>query len=120
MEQKRSVETRLSILHAALMEFGEKGYDATSMRSIGERSGLHFTLITYHFRNKKLLWESTITHYFEAISERWRKEMETLDQNSPVDLVRHQFRSFLQFTVDYPHFHHMMMHENQLNNPRLA
>lgn len=118
-EQQRSIDTRLSILNAALLEFGEKGFDAASMRSIGERSGLHFTLITYHFRNKETLWEATLEHFFEEISERWWKEVGPLDQSSPVDLVRNQFRSFMNFTVDFPHFHHMMIHENQVDNPRL-
>lgn len=118
-EQQRSIESRTSILEAALAEFADKGYDATSIRSIGERAGLHFTLVTYHFKNKRKLWEAAISHFFEEINDSWQSEMAQLKSDDPLDLLRHQFHSFLKFTVRYPNFHRALLHENRHNSPRL-
>ncbi len=118
-EQQRSIESRNAILVAALSEFADKGYDATSIRSIGERAGLHFTLVTYHFKNKRKLWEAAVSHFFEEINDSWQSEMATMSSDDPLDLLRHQFHSFLRFTVRYPDFHRTILHENRHNSPRL-
>lgn len=118
-EQQRSIESRTSILEAALAEFADRGYDATSIRSIGERAGLHFTLVTYHFKNKRKLWEAAISHFFEEINDSWQTEMATLASVDPLDLLRHQFHSFLKFTVRYPNFHRALLQENRHSSPRL-
>lgn len=118
-EQQRSIESRISILEAALAEFAEKGYDATSIRSIGERAGLHFTLVTYHFKNKRRLWEAVIGHFFEEMNDRWQAEMATMQSDDPFERLRHQFQSFLIFSVKYPNFHKALLQENRSNSPRL-
>lgn len=69
-EQKRAIDTRQSILDAALEEFAERGFDGASVRRIGERAKLDFTLITYHFRNKDTLWREVAGHAF-AQAPRW-------------------------------------------------
>lgn len=118
-EQQRSIESRFAILNAALAEFAEKGYDAASIRSIGERAGLHFTLVTYHFKNKRKLWEAVISHFFEEVSERWRETMAEMRSDDPFERLRHQFHSFLMFSVKYPNFHKALLQENRANSPRL-
>ena len=118
-EQQRSIESRSAILEAALAEFADKGYDAASIRTIGERAGIHFTLVTYHFKNKRKLWEATISHFFEEVSERWRIEMATMQTQDPFERLRHQFHSFLKFSVKHPNFHRALLHENRMNSPRL-
>lgn len=117
-EQRRSIESRITILEAALGEFAEKGYDAASIRSIGEKAGVHFTLVTYHFKNKRKLWEATIGHFFDEVSNLWQKEMSHLDSETPIDRLRHQFHSFLRFSLKYPDFHKALIHENRPDSPR--
>lgn len=118
-EQQRSIDARLRILSAALSEFAEKGFEAASIRSIGERAGFHFTLVTYHFETKERLWEEAIAHSFEEISARWQAEMSKLSSDDPLVLLRHQFHSFLNFTVEYPDFHRVMIQENHDRGPRM-
>ena len=55
-EQQRSIETRVSILNAAIAEFAERGFEGASIRSIADRLGLQHPLITYHYRSKDILW----------------------------------------------------------------
>lgn len=118
-EQQRSIDSRNAILEAALAEFADKGYDAASIRSIGERADLHFTLVTYHFKNKRKLWEAVISHFFEEVNERWQLQMAEIQSDDPLERLRHQYRSFLEFSVKYPNFHKALLQENRANNPRL-
>src|SRR5882672_6592098 len=83
-EQQRAVETRLAILNAALAEFAEKGFDAASIRAIANRTGLQHPLITYHFRNKDILWRSAAEYAFEQIREEWDQFDETSVGMSPL------------------------------------
>src|SRR5258708_31124264 len=84
-EQQRAVNTRRAILDAALTEFAEKGFDAASIRVIAERTGLQHPLITYHFRNKDILWRSAAEFAFEQIREEWDRLDETHPGMSSLD-----------------------------------
>src|ERR1700740_1449213 len=55
-EQQRSIETRASILNAAIAEFAERGFEGASIRTIADRLGLQHPLITYHYPSKGHLW----------------------------------------------------------------
>jgi AcrR family transcriptional regulator len=119
-EQQRSIDTRLTIIKAALTEFAEKGFEAASIRSIAQRTELQHPLITYHFRTKEILWRSVAEHLFSEIRTIW-------DQNAPIDsslpprdFVREEFRILLRFMVEYKDFHQFMLRESRPNNPRLA
>jgi TetR/AcrR family transcriptional regulator len=118
-EQQRAVNTRRAILNAALAEFAEKGFDAASIRVIAERTGLQHPLITYHFRNKDILWRSAAEYAFEQIREEWDKVEETNVGMSPLDRLRAEYRTLFKYTVAFPEFHRFMRQECTTNNPRL-
>ena len=118
-EQQRAVNTRRVILNAALTEFAEKGFDAASIRVIAERTGLQHPLITYHFRNKDILWRTTAEYAFEQIREEWDKFDETHAGMSPLDRLRAEYRALFRYTVAFPEFHRFMRQECTTNNPRL-
>jgi TetR/AcrR family transcriptional regulator len=118
-EQTRAILTRRSILDAALEEFAEKGFEGASTRAIGERAGLDHTLITYHFSNKEALWRAVAEHSFETIESMWDSALPPGGEYSPVDRVKAEFRTFLQFTMEHTAFHHFMLRENQGTSPRL-
>src|SRR6266403_4012009 len=118
-EQQRAVNTRRVILNAALTEFAEKGFDAASIRVIADRTGLQHPLITYHFRNKDILWRSAAEYAFEQIREEWDKLDETNVGMSPLDRLRAEYRTLFKYTVAFPEFHRFMRQECNTNNPRL-
>ena len=118
-EQPRAVNTRRAILNAALAEFAEKGFDAASIRVIAERTGLQHPLITYHFRNKDILWRSAAEYAFEQIREEWDKLDETHAGMSSLDRLRAEYRTLFKYTVAFPEFHRFMRQECTTNNPRL-
>src|SRR6267154_6938 len=118
-EQQRAVNTRRAILSAALTEFAEKGFDAASIRVIAERTGLQHPLITYHFRNKDILWRAAAEYAFEQIREAWDKLDETHTAISSLDRLRAEYRTLFKYTVAFPEFHRFMRQECTTNNPRL-
>src|SRR6266571_7953640 len=70
-EQQRSLETRASILNAAIAEFAERGFEGASIRAIADRLGLQHPLITYHYRSKDILWRAAAEHSFAQIRAGW-------------------------------------------------
>ncbi|AEG50178.1 regulatory protein TetR [Sphingobium chlorophenolicum L-1] len=119
-EQQRGIETRRTILEAALVEFAERGFDGASTRRIGERAGLEHTLITYHYRNKEALWRAVAEYAFDQIMAAWDDAMPPLSKMTAAQRLRAEFRAFLQFTTNHSAFHHFMLRENQVNSPRLT
>lgn len=118
-EQQRAVNTRRAILDAALAEFAEKGFDAASIRVIADRTGLQHPLITYHFRNKDILWRAAAEYAFEQIREEWDKFDEMHAGMSSLDRLRTEYRTLFRYTVAFPEFHRFMRQECITNNPRL-
>jgi TetR/AcrR family transcriptional regulator len=118
-EQQRSRATRLSILAAALSEFADKGFDAASIRSIAERTGLQHPLITHHYPTKDALWRATAGYAFEQIREKWDNSAPELADSAPIDYLRAEYRAVFYYTAAFPEFHRFMRQEAMHDNPRL-
>ena len=118
-EQSRSRATRLSILKAALSEFADKGFEAASIRSIAERTGLQHPLITYHYPTKDALWRATAEYAFEEIRGQWDKSVPELADAAPIDHLRAEYRAVFYYTAAFPEFHRFMRQEAMYDNPRL-
>lgn len=119
-EQQRSIKTRQAILHAALLEFAEHGFDGASTRSIGKRASIHNTLLTYHFKNKDALWRATAEHYFGEIASTLESRPPPEESAKPIDRIRWEFHSFFDFITKNPEFHQFMMQESLQGSERLA
>ena len=119
-EQARSLESRRAILRAALVEFADKGFERASTRAIGERAGLHHTLIGYHFGTKELLWRATAEHFFAEIDQRFQTAMTGAGQLEAIDQVRRFVRSLLRFSIETPAFHYFMVRQSSEPGARLA
>jgi AcrR family transcriptional regulator len=118
-EQQRAIDTRLTILKAALSEFAEKGFDAASTRDIGDRAGMQHPLITYHYRTKDILWRAVAEHFISEIRESWDARIPSDSVMSPRERVREEFRALFDLQVKYPDFHQFMLRESRPGSPRL-
>jgi TetR/AcrR family transcriptional regulator len=118
-EQGRSRATRLSILKAALSEFADRGFEAASIRSIAERTGLQHPLITYHYPTKDALWRAAAEYAFEQIREKWDTSGLELSDAAPIDHLRAEYRAVFYYTAAFPEFHRFMRQEAMYDNPRL-
>ena len=117
--QKRAIDTRRAILDAALNEFAERGFEGASVRRIGERAGLEYTRITYHFKNKAALWRAVATDAFAQMDATWEAALQSNPEMSAAASVRLELKTLLQFTVEHTAFHHFMLQENHGPSPRL-
>lgn len=57
---RNSARTRRDLLDAAAELFGERGYEKTTIRDIGERAGVDPALIARYFGNKAALYLETL------------------------------------------------------------
>src|SRR5258708_25334167 len=118
-EQQRSIETRASILNAAIAEFAERGYEGASIREIAARLDLQHPLITYHYRSKDILWRAAAEHAFEQIRAGWDTSAPENSDLSPLVRLREEYATLFRYTVAFPEFHRFMRQEAFTNNPRL-
>ena len=118
-EQQRSLETRASILNAAIAEFAERGFEGASIRAIADRLGLQHPLITYHYRSKDILWRAAAEHAFAQIRAGWDISASENSDLSPLARLREEYATLFRYTVAFPEFHRFMRQEALTNNPRL-
>jgi AcrR family transcriptional regulator len=118
-EQQRSIETRASILNAAIAEFAERGFEAASIRAIADRLGLQHPLITSHYRSKDILWRAAAEHAFAQIRNEWDISAAEGSELSPLVRLRQEYTTLFRYTVAFPEFHRFMRQETLVNNPRL-
>src|SRR5258708_2993625 len=118
-EQQRAHATRRVIFQAALAEFGEKGFEAASIRSIAERAGFQHPLITYHYPSKDTLWKSVAEDTFEHIRLEWDERVSERQNMTPLERLRAEYRALFLHTVRFTEFHRLMRQEARTGNPRL-
>src|SRR6266571_2304862 len=118
-EQQRSLETRASILNAAIAEFAERGFEGASIRAIADRLGLQHPLITYHYRSKDILWRAAAEHAFEQIRAGWDTSAPENSDLPPLARLREEYATLFRYTVAFPEFHRFMRQEAFTNNLRL-
>lgn len=63
------VDTRETLLDAALLCFAKYGYEATSTRLVASMAGKNASLIGYHFGNKEGLYREVIRHLLAHFSK---------------------------------------------------
>src|SRR5262245_26425970 len=61
---------RTKLLEAAGEVFADKGYHAASFQDIGDKAGVHRSLVNYHFRNKEQLYLESVRHAYRTALER--------------------------------------------------
>src|SRR6202795_2473739 len=104
-EQQRSIETRASILDAAIAEFAERGFKGASIRAIADRLGLQHPLITYHYRSKDILWRAAAEHAFAQIRNEWDISAPEGSDLSPLARLRQEYTTLFRYTVAIPEFY---------------
>lgn len=111
--QQRSTDTKQAILKTALKEFAEHGFQAASMRTIAERSGLTHQLISYHFQSKETLWQAVAAHVYESL-QRAREELIGQERSgTPLEQLRQEFNAYFHFTIVHPHLHRFMLQRRE-------
>ena len=118
-QQQRSVVTQQKLLDAAIEAFSENGFKGTSTRDIAERAGVHHPLITYHFKNKDLLWRAAADRIFRDFRRSLAASLEDHRDECPKERMASLIRAYVHYAKSQPAPHKVMVQEASYPNPRL-
>ncbi len=97
-------ETRNRILKAAVAAFAELGFEAASTREIARRADIEQGLLTYHFRNKDLLWRAAADRVFGTLREGFMAQLGLAQEVSASERARELIRSYVRTMASHPEF----------------
>lgn len=86
------------ILRAAIELFGERGYEATSLKDIGATAGHAAGLITHHFKTKAALFVTCGLEVLDEFIEELEKGIQ--GQNTGIDAATAYARTFMAFAME--------------------
>jgi len=118
-QQQRSIVTQQKLLEAAIEAFSENGFKGTSTRDIAERAGVHHPLITYHFKNKDLLWRAAADHIFKAFNRSLVESFQNSKSITPKERMADMIYAYVRYAKSQPALHKVMVQEASYPNPRL-
>ena len=123
-------DIRARLLDSALVEFGAKGFDGASTRSIAQRVDAHQPQINYHFASKEALWYAAVDHLFGLLGEAMEgltfgeESFESAATRTDVDVLAGGFadmiRRFVRFAAAHPELNQIMVHEATAASDRLT
>jgi AcrR family transcriptional regulator len=115
-------DIRQQLLESALVEFGAKGFDGASTRSIAQRVDAHQPQINYHFASKDALWTAAVDHLFDLLSAELA-DLElpagTDDPDQLASAFAEAVRRFVRFAAAHPELNQIMVHEATEDSERL-
>ncbi len=115
-------DLRQQLLESALLEFGAKGFDGASTRSIAQRVDAHQPQINYHFVSKEALWTAAVDHLFDRLGEELGDLPLPQGTGDPVELggaFAEAVRRFVRFAAAHPELNQIMVHEATGDSDRL-
>src|SRR5258708_6086130 len=115
-------DIRQQLLESALVEFGAKGFDGASTRSIAQRVDAHQPQINYHFASKEALWFAAVDHLFDRLGEALADLSLPADSADPAELAAgfaEAVRRFVRFAAAHPELNQIMVHEATEDSDRL-
>jgi AcrR family transcriptional regulator len=92
-------DTKIKILDTAEKLFGEKGFEATSLRDITAAAKVNLAAVNYHFQSKDSLIDAVILRRIQPVN---RRRIEMLDAAGPDPTVEQIVEAFLSPIVERP------------------
>jgi AcrR family transcriptional regulator len=115
-------DIRQQLLESALVEFGAKGFDGASTRSIAQRADAHQPQINYHFASKEALWFAAVDQLFGLLREQLAEVPLLAGTDDPARLASafaEAVRRFVRFAAAHPELNQIMVHEATEDSDRL-
>lgn len=95
-------EGRAGILHAAISEFAEQGFNGATTAQIARKAKVTQPLVHHHFGSKRKLWDAALAELFTPLREQLlaaRTEAESLPR---AERLTHLIRTFIQYVGTHP------------------
>ena len=122
MVRRTRDDIRQQLLESALVEFGAKGFDGASTRSIAQRVDAHQPQINYHFASKEALWAAAVDYLFGLLGEKLADLPLPAGADNPAQLAAafaEAIRRFVRFAAAHPELNRIMVHEATEDSDRL-
>jgi AcrR family transcriptional regulator len=117
-------DIREALLESALAEFGAKGFEGASTRTIASRVQAHQPQINYHFESKTALWTAAVDYLFgllrEAIYGVIPAKLAGVDALELAAAFADGIRGFVRFAAEHPELNQIMVHEGTAPSDRLT
>lgn len=110
--EKQRLKTRGQILEAALRIFGEKGFDAASVREIASSVGVNHALIRHHFQNKEELWKEAVTFLFNRMQAELAVEPGSEEHLSQFERLKNWIRRYVAYCARHPEHARIMVQQS--------
>lgn len=120
--RRTRADIRQQLLDSALIEFGAKGFDGASTRSIAQRVDAHQPQINYHFASKEALWAAAVDHLFGLLGNELSDLPLTGGTDDPAPLASafaEAVRRFVRFASSHPELNQIMVQEATEDSDRL-
>jgi TetR/AcrR family transcriptional regulator len=122
--RRTRTDIREALLESALIEFGAKGFDGASTRTIASRVQAHQPQINYHFETKTALWMAAVDHLFGLLREAFDGVIPATPTEVDVPRLAAAFadaiRRFVRFAAEHPELNQIMVHEGTAASERLT
>jgi AcrR family transcriptional regulator len=121
--QQQREKTRKRILCAAIDNFAEAGFEASSLSNIAKQAGVKKALVQYHFSTKEQLWQESATRIWTERNQELAAFIADTGSNrnstDPQSRMRNAFVAVANFTRERPQWLWFMFHEGAVNGDRL-
>ena len=121
--RRARTDIRQALLESALVEFGAKGFDGASTRTIAMRVQAHQPQINYHFESKAALWMAAVDHLFGLLREAFDgvipATLTEVDTPQLAAAFADAIRRFVRFAAEHPELNQIMVHEGTAASDRL-
>ena len=122
--RRARTDIREALLESALIEFGAKGFDGASTRTIAQRVEAHQPQINYHFESKAALWTAAVDHLFgllgEALDGVLPATLADIDVSQLAAAFADGIHRFVRFAAEHPELNQIMVHEGTAASDRLT
>ncbi len=112
-------QTRDRIVAAAVVEFAEQGFAASSTRDIAARAGVTQGLVTYHFASKDELWRAAADRIFAALGDEISIRPVDARPEVPGADARAAIAAYVRFAAHHPELFHFMVDAGRHGDDRM-
>ncbi len=97
------LNARTQIVDAAIIAFAEMGFAGASTREIAKRAGTSQGLLTYHFKNKNVLWYAAVDRMMEGLRSEVDNDMFDRSVRLSDNKIAEALKKFITYNAKNPH-----------------
>lgn len=109
-----------NILQAARQAFSDMGYEAATLKIIGDLCGAKRTLIMYHFNSKEELWKQVILQVKNEHQSAFNRYYADAELNTDSERAKQCGIAFLKACRDVPEYGRILIREGLTASDRLT